>query len=540
MCMAPAPAPAAAASTSNPFNVASTLPFQAPPFDKIHETDYQPAIEEGMQQHLAEITTIADNPEPPTFDNTFVAMEKSGAMLTRVMMAFEGVAQANTTDGLQKVQEIEAPKLAAHRDAIELNSKLFARVEAVYNQRDSLKLDPESLRLVETTYRDFVRNGAKLSDADKTKLKDLNKEESTLSTQFTNKLLAGTKAGALVVDDKAKLDGLSDADLEAAAGAAKQRGVDGKWVVVLQNTTQQPALQDLNDRATREALYKSSWDRVEHGDANDTREMIERIAQIRAAQAKLLGFPNYAAWKLDDQMAKTPDTAIKFMQNLVPAATARAGREAKDIQSVIDQQKGGFKVQAWDWEHYSEQVRKAKYNLDEAQIKPYFEIDNVLQNGVFFAELPSPFELLLTPSLDSSSRTIASMASTSLALPKPGSAAIVSEMSRQSSGSGGGPVPLPNSTSISAAISCGSQACRWRTNAACSAAWPAGSSTPTQAVHVVAGAGGSVRGVCAEDWPRAGWEGEGGRAAAPGSMTRDVEWGEGSPRLASSCRSERR
>ena len=380
-----AAAPAAATSTSNPFNLASTLPFQAPPFDKIHEADYQPAIEEGMQQHLAEITTIADNPEPATFDNTLVAMEKSGAMLTRVMMAFEGVAQANTTDGLQKVQEIEAPKLAAHRDAIELNSKLFARVEAVYNQRDSLKLDPESLRLVETTYKDFVRNGAKLSDADKTKLKDLNKEESTLSTQFTNKLLAGTKAGALVVDDKAKLDGLSDADVEAAAGAAKQRGVDGKWVVVLQNTTQQPALQDLNDRGTREALYKSSWDRVEHGDANDTRDMIERIAQIRAAQAKLLGFPNYAAWKLDDQMAKTPDTAIKFMQNLVPAATGRATREAKDIQAVIDQQKGGFKVEAWDWQHYSEQVRKAKYNLDEAQIKPYFELDNVLQNGVFFA-----------------------------------------------------------------------------------------------------------------------------------------------------------
>lgn len=382
---ATAPAPAPAASTSNPFYVASTLPFQAPPFDKIHEADYQPAIEEGMKQHLAEIATIADNPDAPTFDNTYVAMEKSGALLTRVMMAFEGVAQANTSDGLQKVQEAEAPRLAAHSDAIYLNSKLFARVEAVYGQRDALKLDPESLRLVEVTYKAFVRNGAKLSDADKTKLKDLNKEESTLSTQFTNKLLAATKAGALVLDDKSKLDGLSDADMAAASGAAEQRGVDGKWVVVLQNTTQQPALQDLNDRATREALFKSSWNRAERGDANDTRDMIERIAQIRATQAKLLGFPNYAAWKLDDQMAKTPDTAIRFMQNLVPAATARAARESKDIQAVIDQQKGGFKVEAWDWQHYSEQVRKAKYNLDEAQIKPYFELDNVLQNGVFFA-----------------------------------------------------------------------------------------------------------------------------------------------------------
>ena len=379
-----ASAPAAAAS-ANPLFEASTLPFQAPPFDKITEADYQPAIEEGMKQHLAEIEKIADNPDAPTFDNTYVAMEKSGVLLTRAMMAFEGVAQANTSDTLQKVEEEEAPKLAAHRDAITLNSKLFARVQAVYDQRDSLKLDPESLRLVEVTYKNFVRGGAKLSDADKAKLKDLNKEESTLSTQFSNKLLAATKAGALVVDDKSKLDGLSEGDIAAAAGAAKERTVDGKWVVVLQNTTQQPALQDINDRATREALFNASWNRAEKGDANDTRDMIERIAQIRAEQAKLLGYPNYAAWTLDDQMAKTPDTAIKFMQNLVPAATARAERESKDIQTVIDQQKGGFKVAAWDWEHYSEQVRKAKYNLDESQIKPYFELDNVLQNGVFYA-----------------------------------------------------------------------------------------------------------------------------------------------------------
>ena len=379
-----ASAPAAAAS-ANPLFEASTLPFQAPPFDKITEADYQPAIEEGMKQHLAEIEKIADNPDAPTFDNTYVAMEKSGVLLTRAMMAFEGVAQANTSDTLQKVEEEEAPKLAAHRDAITLNSKLFARVQAVYDQRDSLKLDPESLRLVEVTYKNFVRGGAKLSDADKAKLKDLNKEESTLSTQFSNKLLAATKAGALVVDDKSKLDGLSEGDIAAAAGAAKERKVDGKWVVVLQNTTQQPALQYINDRATREALFNASWNRAEKGDANDTRDMIERIAQIRAEQAKLLGYPNYAAWTLDDQMAKTPDTAIKFMQNLVPAATARAERESKDIQTVIDQQKGGFKVAAWDWEHYSEQVRKAKYNLDESQIKPYFELDNVLQNGVFYA-----------------------------------------------------------------------------------------------------------------------------------------------------------
>lgn len=383
---AAATAPATAeAPSANPFFAASTLPFQAPPFDKIKESDYQPAIEEGMKQHLADIEKIADNPEAPTFENTFVAMEKAGPLLTRVMHAFDAVTGANTSDALQKVQEEEAPKLAAHQDAIYLNDKLFKRVETVYAQRESLKLDPESLRLVEVVYKNFVHSGAKLSEADKAKLKELNKEESTLSTQFTNKLLAATKDGALVVDDKAKLAGLSDGDIAAAAQAAKDRKLDGKWVLPLQNTTQQPQLQALTDRATREALFKASWDRAEHGDGNDTRAIIERIAQLRAEQAKLLGFPNYAAWKLEDQMAKTPDAALKFMHDLVPPATARAQAEAKDIQAVIDQQKGGFKVEAWDWSRYAEQVRKAKYDLDEAQIKPYFELDNVLQNGVFYA-----------------------------------------------------------------------------------------------------------------------------------------------------------
>ncbi|UGB38324.1 peptidyl-dipeptidase Dcp [Frateuria soli] len=387
------PAPAASASTAsagttaqaNPFFAASTLPFQAPPFDKIQESDYQPAIEEGMRQHLAEVEKIANNPEPPTFDNTFIPLEKSGALLRRAMAAFETVTGANTSDALQKVQEQEAPRLAAHQDAIYLNDKLFQRVETIYNQRDKLDLDPESLRLVEVTYKDFVHNGAKLSADDKARLKELNKEESTLSTQFTNKLLAATKAGALTVDDAARLKGLSEGDLAAAAQAAKGRGLDGKWTLTLQNTTQQPALKDLEDRATREALFKASWDRAEHGGDNDTRATIERIAQIRADQARLLGYPTFAAWKLEDQMAKTPERALDFMHNLVPAATGRAEREARDIQDVIDSQHGGFKLAAWDWQHYAEQVRKAKYDLDESQIRPYFELDNVLQNGVFYA-----------------------------------------------------------------------------------------------------------------------------------------------------------
>ena len=384
-------APVATAMTSNPFFAASTLPYQAPPFDKIHDGDYQPAIEEGMKQQLAEIEKIADNPDAPTFENTYVAMEKSGVMLYRVMAVFGAVTGANTDDALQKVQEDEAPKLAAHEDAIYLNDKLFQRVEAVYNQRDTLKLDPESARLVEVIYKNFVHAGAKLSEADKAKLKDLNKEESTLSTQFTNKLLAATKDGAVVVDDKAKLAGLSDAELAAAAQAAKDRKLaDGKYVLTLQNTTQQPELQDLSDRGTRQAVFEASWNRAEKGDANDTRKMIERLAQIRAEQAKLVGFPNYAAWKLDDQMAKTPETAMAFMDKLAPAAVDRAKKEAADIQAQIDKDQAAlkqptFKLEPWDWNYYAEQVRKAKYDLDESQIKPYFELDNVLQNGVFYA-----------------------------------------------------------------------------------------------------------------------------------------------------------
>ncbi len=372
------------AMTSNPFYSASSLPFQAPPFDKITDADYQPAIEEGMRQHMVEIEKIASNSEPATFDNTYVAMEKSGRMLSRVLAAFGTVTGANTNDTLQKVQETEAPLLAAHQDAIHLDSKLFQRVEAVYNQRDSLKLDPESKRLVEVVYGNFLHAGAKLSDADKATLKTLNKEESTLSTAFTNKLLAATKGAALIVDDKATLAGLSEAELAGATQAAADRKLDGKYVLSLQNTTQQPELQDLSNRDTRQALFDASWNRAEKGDANDTRKTIERLAQLRAEQAKLLGFPNYAAWKLDDQMARKPEAALKFMQNLVPAVTARATLEAKDIQAVIDQQHGKFKLAPWDWNVYAEQVRKAKFDLDESQIKPYFEIDNVLQNGVFY------------------------------------------------------------------------------------------------------------------------------------------------------------
>jgi peptidyl-dipeptidase Dcp len=369
---------------SNPFYAPSTLPFHAPPFDKIKDEDYQPAIEAGMAEELSEIQAIADNPAAATFDNTIVAMEKAGQLFQRAMAAFRAVAGANTNPVLQKVRTEEAPKLAAHRDAIYLNAKLFARVASLYQQRATLKLDPESLRLLEVTYDMFVRSGANLSEADKTKLKKLNEEISTLSNAFSTKLLAATKDGAYLTTDKGALAGLSDAQIAAAAQAAQSRKQQG-YVLPLQNTTQQPDLASLSVRATREALFEKSWDRTERSDANDTREDIAHLAQLRARRAQLLGYPNHAAWKLGDQMAKTPEAALKFMDALVPGATAKAASEGKDIQEVIDAQKGGFTLQPWDWDFYSEQVRKAKYDLNDAEVKPYFELNNVLENGVFYA-----------------------------------------------------------------------------------------------------------------------------------------------------------
>jgi peptidyl-dipeptidase Dcp len=368
----------------NPFYAASTLPLQAPPFDKIKDSDYQPAIEAGMAQQREEVRAIAENPDPPTFENTLVALEKTGQLFNRVNLVFNAVTGANLSPELEKLQEIEAPKLAAHRDAIFLDSKLFQRVEAIYKQRESLKLDPESLRLVEYYYEEFIHAGANLSEADKAGLKKLNEEESTLSAAFSNKLLAATKAAAYVTQDKSALAGLSDTRLKGAAQAAKDRKVDG-YVIPLQNTTQQPDLASLSQRGTRQAIFENSWNRAERGGTNNTRDTIARMAQLRAQKAKLLGFPSYGAWKLQDQMAKTPEAAVKFMDALVPGSTAKAVAEGKDIQALIDAQRGGFQLQPWDWDFYAQQVRKAKYDLDEDQIKPYFELNNVLENGVFYA-----------------------------------------------------------------------------------------------------------------------------------------------------------
>ncbi|WP_273759306.1 peptidyl-dipeptidase Dcp [Pantoea ananatis] len=367
----------------NPFFNVSSLPYHTPPFDQIQETDFLPALQAGMEEKRQEVLAIATNPEAATFLNTCEALEKSGQLLTRVSLVFNAMTSAHTSPYLQQVDEDIAPQLTALNDEIMLNRPLFSRIDQVYLQRNSL--DAESKRLVEVLWQRFQLAGANLPETQKQQLKALNQEAARLSTQFTNKLLAATKAGGLVVNDVQQLAGLSPSDLAVAQAAAAARGLENAWLLVLQNTTQQPALQSLEERSTRQALFHAAMTRSEKNDDNDTRALVLRLAQVRAEQAKLLGFASFAAWQLQDQMAKTPDAAFAFMRNIVPAARARAEREAAAIQQTIDSQQGNFTLGAWDWNFYAEQVRRAQYDLDESQIKPYFELNSVLEKGVFWA-----------------------------------------------------------------------------------------------------------------------------------------------------------
>ena len=381
----PKPSAKKTVTARNPFYSVSKLPYQVPDFSKINDSDYRPALEEGIKRQLKEIKQIADNPAAPTFDNTLVALEKSGQLLTRVNNAFSLVSGANTNPTLQQLQEDISPKLTALGDAIYLNNKLYKKVETLHKNKAKLNLDKESARLLDYYYQQFIKAGARLSDDEKTTLKKLNEEESSLTAKYSNQLLAAAKAGALVVNDPSELQGLSKADKDAYAQGAKAKGLDGKWLIPLKNTTQQPPLSSLSVRATRQKLFEASWTRAEKGDSNDTRAVIIRIATIRAQKAKLLGFASYAAWNLQDQMAEKPAAVEEFLDKLIPSAIGKAKEEAKDIQALIDKQNGGFELQPWDWDFYSEQVRKEKYNLDESEITPYFQLDKVLEKGVFYA-----------------------------------------------------------------------------------------------------------------------------------------------------------
>jgi len=372
-------------SQHNPFLDISPLPYQAPAFDRISDSDYRPAFDEGIRQKREEIYAIVAQPHDPDFSNTILALEQSGALLSRVSNVFFAMTSAHTNDYLQTLEEEISTELAALSNDIWLNDALFARVDAVFEQRHAQAQDAESLRLIEELHQRFILAGARLAADEKEALKALNTEAATLTSQFNQRLLAADKAGGLVVDDVHLLDGLSQAELAAAAQAAAEKGLDGRWLIPLLNTTQQPALQQLRVRQTREKLFNAGWLRTEKGDANDTRDIVRRLAALRARQAELLGFDSFASWKMADQMAKKPQAALEFMRGIVPAARGRALRELADIQKAIDDEQGGFTAQAWDWTYYAERVRQAKYALDDSQVKPYFELNTVLTEGVFWA-----------------------------------------------------------------------------------------------------------------------------------------------------------
>ena len=385
-----APAPAGASlDASNPFAKVSALPFHYPAFDKIKDAHFKPAFEAGMREQLREVDAIAANKAAPTFANTIVAMERSGQLLARVSVTFSNLQGANTNDALDAIDREMSPKLAAHHDAIFMNDKLWRRVKAVYDKRDALHLDAESKHLVERYHRDFVRAGANLSSADKDKLKALNGEIAGLQSQFAQNVLKEANASALVVDTRAELAGLPDADIDAAAVEAKKRGLEGKYAIALVNTTIQPPMALMTNRATRERLMAASLARGSRGGEFDSRTLVQRLAKLRAEKAALLGYPTYAAYSLEEETAKTPEAVNKLLGELAAPAVANAKKEALEIQKVIDAEVGksggGFQVAAHDWAFYTDKVRQAKYAFDESQLKPYFELNNVVQNGVFFA-----------------------------------------------------------------------------------------------------------------------------------------------------------
>ncbi|MET0581110.1 MAG: M3 family metallopeptidase, partial [Pseudoxanthomonas sp.] len=391
----PAYAQAAAAATeasastpalqNNPFSAESPLPLHYPQFDKIKDSDFAPAFDAGMAAQLKEIDAIADNPEAATFDNTILAMEKSGQVLNRAQTVFFSLAGADTNPAREKLRSDYSGKFAAHSDAIALNGKLFARIDALYDKRDTLGLDAEGVRLVERYHTDFVRGGAKLSDADKAKLKAMNGELAALGTKFSQNVLGDVNASAVVIDSVKQLDGFTPEQIATAAAAAKSRKLEGKYVIALLNTTGQPPESELTDRATRQKIHEASIVRGSHGGEFDNREIISKIMKLRAERARLLGYPNHAAYVLEDETAKTPQAVNDMLGKLAPAAVANARREAADLQAMIDKEGGGFQLAPWDWSFYAEKVRKEKFNFDEAQLKPYLDLDSVQQNGVFYA-----------------------------------------------------------------------------------------------------------------------------------------------------------
>src|SRR2546428_1650580 len=379
-----APEPSAA-TADNPLLTESTLPYRVPPFDKIKDERFAPAIVAGMREQLKEVGAVANNSEKPTFDNTIVGLERTGRLLDRAERTFSNLNACNTNPEMQKIEQEMAPKLSAHRDAIHLNSKLFARVKELYDNRDRLGLDPESAYLLERYYKDFVRAGAKLSDSDKEKLKKINAELATLQTQFEQNVLKERNASSVVVDRKEELAGLTSDQMAGVVAAAKAEHKEGKFVIQLQNTTGQPLLGSLEDRHLRDRIMQTSLSRNSKCGEFGNLDTALRTAQLRAEKAKLLGYANWAAYQLEDQTAHDVPTVNKLLADLAPPAVANAKREAADMQKIVDQERGGFQIAACDWDFYSEKVRKAKYAFDESELRPYYELNHLIIDGVFYA-----------------------------------------------------------------------------------------------------------------------------------------------------------
>ena len=372
-------------NNENPFYSESDLYMKFPPFDKIKNEHYLPAFEKGIKEHIIEIETIANNDQDPTFNNTIIAMETSGQLLDRVSTVFFSLTSAHTNDDMEKIRSEMAPKLSAHSDQILLNGPLFNRISQLNDQRYKLGLDSEGIRLIEKYYIDFVRSGAKLSSEEKEKLKSINGEIAVLQTNFSQNILKEVNALAVVVDSRDELDGLTDSAIEAAANEANSRGLDGKYVIALKNTSGQPSMSSLTNRDLREKIHKTSLSRGSRGGEFDNRENLSKVIKLRAQRAQLMGYSNHAAYRLESQTAQTPKAVNERLSSLAPKALSNAKKEAADLQKMIDAEGGGFQLASWDWDYYTEKVRADRYSFDTSQLKPYFEMDNVLQNGVFFA-----------------------------------------------------------------------------------------------------------------------------------------------------------
>jgi len=373
------------AEQQNPFFTASTLQYEAPDFNKIKFEHFAPAFERGMAEHMAEIEAIANNSEQPTFENTIVAMEKSGAILNRVSSVFYNLSSSHSNDDIRALQAELAPKMAAHSDNISLNANLFARVKSLYEQRDELNLDAESLRLLEETYKDFVRSGAQLNEQEKAQIREVNEQLSSLTNEFRDGLMSLTQETVVFVEDKAELAGLSDSQIQSLANAAKSRDKDGQYAIVLTNTTRQSILADLENRELRQRIWEASANRGTGNTETDQNPLVQQLVKLRAEKASLLGYDSWGDYVLESNMAGNPEAAKKMLRDLVPAVVSNVEREAAAIQEAIEADGKDFELKPWDWFYYAEKVRAEKYALDSDEVKKYFEFNRVLEDGVFYA-----------------------------------------------------------------------------------------------------------------------------------------------------------